>query len=445
MYDSFDTIRPGDPDVIVVGAGIAGLSAALTATEAGRRTLIIDAHGPGGRARTAHHDGFLFNNGPHALYRAGHLHGLLSRHGISMPCGRPDAARVRLLRDGVLTSISLKPTDLMRTSLLSRRNRVRLLTLLASVQRGKPESLVGTSVDDWLGDHPLAVRQFVDMLIRVSSYSNAPATFDAGAALQQLQLALGEGVDYLDGGWEAMVAAMIDRVRSRGGELITGAEVVSIVSDVDSHGGEDRGTVEVHLADRVLRAPSVIIATGGPALAERLTGGRVAGVERLTAPVQAATLDLALNRPHAGLVFGLDRPLYLSPHAPAAQLAPEGSGLVSVMHYIADDAQAIVANGAASQRDRDRLELRSLARLAGITDDDVVHERYSHRLVVVHGAPTEAGGGLRGRPAIDALGVPGVHLAGDWVGPVGLLSDASAASGEAAAIASVRRSREHAA
>ena len=58
MNDSLDTIRSGEPDVIVIGAGIAGLSAALTATRAGHRTLVLDAHTAGGRARTMHLDGF---------------------------------------------------------------------------------------------------------------------------------------------------------------------------------------------------------------------------------------------------------------------------------------------------------------------------------------------------------------------------------------------------
>ena len=42
-----------------------------------------------------------------------------------------------------------------------------------------------------------------------------------------------------------------------------------------------------------------------------------------------------------------------------------------------------------------------------------------HRSVVTHGSPTARGGGLAGRPGIDALGLPGVLIAGDWVGPTG--------------------------
>ncbi|MBI5089997.1 MAG: NAD(P)-binding protein, partial [Actinobacteria bacterium] len=380
MYDSLATIRPGDPDVIVVGGGIAGLSAALSASRAGARTLVLDAHGLGGRARTTEHDGFELNVGPHALYRGGHLRGLLDRHGITVTGGRPDE-RIRLLRDGTLTPLHMRVADIMRTPLLGRRDRVRLLGLLASVQRHRPDALVGRTVDEWLGDQPLAVRQFVDMLVRVSSYTNAPASFDAGAALQQIQMALTAGVDYLDHGWGAMAEAMIRVIRGRGGEVVGGATVTAVVGDGSS--------VEVHLDDLVLRSRAAVVAAGGPALAERLTGARPAGASGLTAPVQAATLDLSLRRPHAGLVFGLDRPLYLSPHAPAARLAPDGCGLVTLVQYVPAEAPASDGRGS-GDRDADRHELRALARLAGIDDADVIHERYSHRLVVNHGSPTAA-------------------------------------------------------
>jgi hypothetical protein len=46
--------------------------------------------------------------------------------------------------------------------------------------------------------------------------------------------------------------------------------------------------------------------------------------------------------------------------------------------------------------------------------------------------PTASTGGLAGRPGIEDSGVPGVTIAGDWVGPVGLLADAALSSGHAA-------------
>jgi thioredoxin reductase len=53
-------------------------------------------------------------------------------------------------------------------------------------------------------------------------------------------------------------------------------------------------------------------------------------------------------------------------------------------------------------------------------------------MTVVGALVTAELGGLAGRPAATASAVPGVFLAGDWVGPAGHLLDASLASAEAA-------------
>jgi hypothetical protein len=71
-------------------------------------------------------------------------------------------------------------------------------------------------------------------------------------------------------------------------------------------------------------------------------------------------------------------------------------------------------------------------RLAGIEAARAEESRYLHRMVASSAQPTPAGGGLRGRPGVADTGLPGVFIAGDWVGPEGYLADASLASGAAA-------------
>jgi phytoene dehydrogenase-like protein len=444
--------HPGDPgspvdpegahderpyDLIVVGAGVAGLAAALTAAAeiAGPvvpdhrpRILVLDAHPAGGRARTSEQHGYLHNVGPHAVYRSGALATLLARHGVEVSGGEPASGAAVMVRDGQGHPMRLSAGSMLRTSLLTPGERLRLLALFATVQRAKPAQLVGRSVDDWLAPYPRRVRQFADMLIRVSSYTDAPDVFDAGAAVAQLQLAIGPGVQYLDGGWQSIVTGCLDVLAAAGVEVRTDEEI-STVRPV-----ERSPLVAVSTSNTTHTAHSVVIATGGPETAERLTGATVRGLDRITPPVTATTLDLALATARPAVAFALDAPLYLSAHAPAARLAPEGCGLVSLMRYHRPGAEA----GDPAVR---RAELRAFAGHVGIgergDDREVLHERYLHRTVVTHGAPTAAGGGLTGRPSVDALGLPGVYLAGDWVGAEGLLADAAAASGIAAARAAV--------
>ena len=63
--------------------------------------------------------------------------------------------------------------------------------------------------------------------------------------------------------------------------------------------------------------------------------------------------------------------------------------------------------------------------------DEVVDVRSGRRLVVAHGRPLP-GSGFAGRPPAAVPDVPGLFVAGDWVGPEGFLTDAVLASGRAA-------------
>jgi phytoene dehydrogenase-like protein len=253
----------------------------------------------------------------------------------------------------------------------------------------------------------------MEMFVRLSTYTHAPELFDAGAAVAQLQLAT-KGVRYLDGGWAQLIKVLGREAEHAGATIIGHTEVHNVRSS--------QGRVEVVIGEHVVTAAAAVIASGGPDLATRLTDEPVADRDALTGPIAANCLDLALRRPHDGFVLGMDQPLYLSAHAPLAALAPAGGGLVSLMRYLAPGESAGEPGTA-------RAILRDLARLDGIGDDDVLFERALHRMVVTHGAPTAVGGGLPGRPSISALGQPGIFVAGDWVGPSGLLADASSASG----------------
>ena len=107
--------------------------------------------------------------------------------------------------------------------------------------------------------------------------------------------------------------------------------------------------------------------------------------------------------------------------SPPARQGPDGHAVVSAIRYVVTDADA----------DRRALETH-VARL-GVCTDDVVADRFLARMVVAGSLPRAETGGLAGRPRVTDSGHPGVLIAGDWVGPAGLLADASLASGHQAA------------
>jgi hypothetical protein len=170
-------------------------------------------------------------------------------------------------------------------------------------------------------------------------------------------------------------------------------------------------------ADAVL-ARAVVLATP-PSVASALTGVRFD-----TEPVTAACLDVGLAHlpePDRKLVLGLDRPLYASVHTAYARLAPDGTELVHLIKYHGPDAPA---------GDGDKAELEGLLDLAqpGWRDHLLV-ERFLPKMVVTHALVTPAG-----RPRSE-VPLPGVFLAGDWVGDEGMLADAALASAKRAASA----------
>jgi hypothetical protein len=63
----------------------------------------------------------------------------------------------------------------------------------------------------------------------------------------------------------------------------------------------------------------------------------------------------------------------------------------------------------------------------------VAFRRFLPAVVVSHALVAAESGGFSGRPPGDLPALRNVFLAGDWIGPVGQLADASVASGIAAA------------
>jgi phytoene dehydrogenase-like protein len=411
-------------DVVVVGAGLAGLTAAVSAAGEGRRVALLDGRRAGGRAMTSDHGTVRFNQGPHALFRGGAGWAVLQGLGIE-PAGEPPSADIHGLRHGALHPLPRRAGALARTHLLRPRSRVQAARLLSGLARIDPATVAGRSAATWfdeLGLHP-DTRDLITMLARTSTYVGEMEHLAADIALRQLQASLASGVRYLHGGWQQLVDALADLARRR--------EVVTRTDDPVVTVRPRAGSWWISTAaGRQLDAPAVVVAAGSPANAATLLGGE-APWGRVGSDVTAACLDVASRRAATPpVVFGVGEPLYLSTHCPPAALAPDGTTVIAVMRY----------RGIGEQGDptADRAQLRRLRTLVGIGDADVVHERYLHRITVVHGLPP-IDGGLAGRPPVAVDDADGLYLAGDWVGPAGWLADASLASGEAAGLLAASR------
>lgn len=137
-------------DVVVIGAGLAGLAAGRTAAAGGASTIVLEAHQPGGRARTTDKGPYAFNMGPHALYIGGPGTAVLRSLGIE-PDGVPSPfLSYRLLKDGELHVVPSGPASLMRTTAMGKASKVQFARLLGLLPMLRPARLAETSVRAWL-------------------------------------------------------------------------------------------------------------------------------------------------------------------------------------------------------------------------------------------------------------------------------------------------------
>src|SRR5438445_143566 len=117
-------------DVVVVGAGLAGLAAGATAAGAGRSTLILDGHPAGGRASTDERGRYRFNRGAHALYQGGEATAVLARLGVSVTGAFPPGQGARGRLGDRIDVLPADTKTLLRTKLLSWRGKLAIARFL---------------------------------------------------------------------------------------------------------------------------------------------------------------------------------------------------------------------------------------------------------------------------------------------------------------------------
>lgn len=408
------------PAIVVVGGGLAGLTAAVAARRLGAHVTLLEPHPPGGRGRVDHRGEYAFNRGPRALYRGGAAERTLASLGIDVGTGAAPVTRGALAIDE--RGPHLLPISggaLARTSLLGLGEKRRALRHLLALLRAPGALDPATSLATWLDERrtPPGWRRLLEAMVRLATYIDAPHLLSAADALGQAHRASTRGVHYLDGGFGAIVDALATAATLEGVDLRQEA-VRRVAPDDDGW--------RVATAAGSIDADAVILAVGSPDAAAQLLGHRPAAWQALGPAARAACLELGVRRvPRHRFALGIDRPTYLSVHAPPARLAPEGHGVVHVLRYRSADDDI--------DHDQVRRELHDLARTCGVADDDIVEERYLAAMEVTAAIPTAAAGGIAGRPPVRVAEHPGLHVAGDWVGAEGLLLDAALASASLAA------------
>lgn len=445
-------------NVVVVGGGLAGLAASIYLARAGRTVTVFEKRRAlGGRAITHLRHGYRFNLGAHAFYRGGPAAAVCKELGVPVP-GVVTKPKAIALIDGEERRLPTTILSLLATSALSLGGKAQLASALWKIRRGVDAGSM--TLREWLDANvsDARARRILGALIRLATYSDHADSASAAFSLAQMRVAL-RGALYVHEGWQRIVDSMHSTAISSGVNFVTSSRIVGVDCDAQGVHAIRLGGLEYD-ADRMdtmsiaypemapeqvdgarLPAQTVILAVD-PTCASELAGD--AGKSWAGArPVSAACLDVALRTlpwPKRTFALGVDEPLYFAAHSTWAQLAPKGGALIHTVKYRREQ----TATDVEIESDRTRRDSTAAAderALEGLLDrmqpgwrDLVVHRRFLPSMTVSNALVTPSSP----RPPV-TTSVPGLFLAGDWVGEEGMLSDAALSSARAAARAVLER------
>ncbi|MFI9815079.1 NAD(P)/FAD-dependent oxidoreductase [Saccharothrix variisporea] len=403
-----------DADVVVVGAGAAGLAAAHELRRAGREVLVLEAADRvGGRMATLRRDGFVIDTGAEQIPERGYdaTWRLLADVGLGRDAVPRIGRYVAMWRDGRARLGVAHPRGLLTGAGLPLRARLDLRRLL----RGAPDldhperGPAGTVAEVTAAYHPDVLEHLCGPV--VTGFFGWRPDRSAAAPFLALMASIGPSSTwrtYRDG-MDTLARALADRL-----DVTTSTPVREVVAD--------RGSVRLTTAAGTeLRARSVVLAV--PAPAARALHANPGPDE--TPFLEACTftpmvkVHLLLDRRPASRTYLVAVPATASrtvstilfDHLKHPDRAPAGRGLVTLIAHPdlapalldAPDAEAVDTLGAAAER--------FVPGLRAATRDAVVH-RFRH------GLPEATPAALALRADFAARPVGPVDYAGDWVGLV---------------------------
>lgn len=416
-----------EPDVVVVGGGLAGIAAALRCADTGRSVTLVESRPRLGGAAFSFRRGELsVDNGQHVFLRCCAAYRWLLRRidatdrtvlqpHLDIPVLRPDGKSARLYRRPGVPAPGHLGAALARYELLSPRERLAAVRGALALRRLDPadRALDQRTLGEFLRHHgqPPAVIDALWGIVATATLNVPPDEASLALAAKVFRTGLLDSAPASDVGYADAPLGAIHGTAAR--EALLG-------SGVDVRVGTRAETVEVggkvQLRDRsgsrVLAPDAVVLAVppreafrAAPALVE----SAVAGARALrTSPI--VNIHVIYDRPVTGLAFAaaVGSPVQWIFDRTASSGLHETQPGAQYLAVTVSAADEVIDTPSPVLRERFVAELGRLlppARRAKVIDCFVTRER--------HATFRQAAGSARMRPG-PASGVDGVWLAGSW-------------------------------
>lgn len=226
-------------DAVIVGGGLAGLSAAAYLAHSGKKVAVIERGKLGGRAMTIKLKGFQFNFGAHAIYGRDQSYLTKIEQELGLKLYWSDFTQLKAKYD-LGDEVSVVPTNiggLLQTKLLRGMDKFRfayhIMFTMLGFEKGDPD----VSIKGWLDGKKVspAVKEMMLNLASTNFFTGEPERIpsDVFFGYYRRLFKTNIPVSYIQGGWRSLIEEFIKIIESNGGEIITKTRANGVTTEKD--------------------------------------------------------------------------------------------------------------------------------------------------------------------------------------------------------------------
>ncbi|MFB7138094.1 FAD-dependent oxidoreductase [Gottfriedia sp. NPDC056225] len=410
-------------DVVILGGGIAGLTAAIYLAQTGKKVLILEKGSKvGGRGISNQVGNAQLNLGAHALYT--NCIEILNEVGVKLSGKLPKLSGSFIFGDQYEQLKVIEAFNLFLGNHLKWKEKMEFIRFYRQIRKMDIDELNCISLEEYLNNNITSnrVKNLILAFIRLSTFTCNPELLSAGVAIGQLRSAK---VMYINEGWQSIVNDLVKTADQHGVAIQKSSSVCKVSGSYPN--------INLELRNETSISTKCLLSTINPVDVVKLIDEPVSDsfLQKCSQiiPIKAACLDLVMRglpNPKLNFALGIDQPWYFSNHSTVANLTTEqGEVVVHLMKYLNS------VNETDPSKDEEELE--------GLLDllqpgwrDYVISRRYLPKLIVSNDIkkPFES---LNRSLSNSEVGVDGIFVAGDWVGQMELLLNASLTSAKNAA------------